>query len=362
MSKHHTSYPSYLHLDKILNAQRPPAPTDDDPSANRDILHHEEHLFIIMHQTMELWFKQVITDLTLARDLLGRPDQENGIVPERDVPRACSLFGRTAQLLKHLTDQFGIIETMEPMQFLTFRDALIPASGFQSAQFREVEILAGLKDEDRIHFEGQPYFTRVDASKQAALQERAQELSVRDALLKWLARTPVAEAFPDFVETFLGAYNTYIDEQIEHQCGNPNLVDAQKEKIETLFRKTKDEARVFLTEGTDLQKQAHCAFLFVATYRTEPLLRWPYALIERALEFEEHFRLFRFRHARMVERVIGLRVGSGGSSGVAYLDATTSRYRIFGDLLTATSYLIDRDRLPDVSNPSILEFRRMPAS
>lgn len=358
MSEHIPSYPSYLQLDRLLNAQRPPAPTTEDPEAERDLLHHEELLFIITHQTMELWFKQAIADMALARDLLGRPGKESGVVPERDVPRACSLFDRTAKVLQHLTNQFGIIETMQPMQFLAFRDALIPASGFQSAQFREVEILAGLKDDDRIHFEGQPYFTRVDEAQQARLQQRAKELSVRDAMLKWLARTPVDEAFPDFAETFLTAYNAYIDEQINYQCNNPNIAEAQKEKIQALFEHTKADARTFLTEGDELEIQAHCAFLFVASYRTEPLLRWPYALIERALEFEEHFRLFRFRHARMVERMIGLRVGSGGSSGVKYLDATTSRYRIFGELLKATSFLVDRSRLPDVPNPDILQFRR----
>ncbi len=358
MNNHIPSYPSYLQLNRLLNSQRPPAPINGDADAERDVLHHEELLFIIMHQTMELWFKQVISDMGLARDLLGRPRKDSGVVPERDVPRACGLFDRTAKILQHLTNQFGIIETMEPMQFLAFRDALIPASGFQSAQFREVEILAGLKDDDRIHFEGQPYFTRVDEAQQDRLRLCAEEQSVRDAMIQWLARTPVEEAFPDFVSTFLAAYNSYIDEQIAFQCNNPNIVAAQKEKIESLFETTKVEAQAFLTEGDDLEKKAHCAFLFVASYRTEPLLRWPYALIERALEFEEHFRLFRFRHARMVERMIGLRVGSGGSSGVKYLDATTSRYRIFGQLLKATSFLIDRSRLPDVPNPDILEFRR----
>jgi tryptophan 2,3-dioxygenase len=136
------------------------------------------------------------------------------------------------------------------------------------------------------------------------------------------------------------------------------LGEEQLTKITGRFESTKKLAREFFCEGDPTARRARAAMVFISTYRHEPLLRWPYALVTQALEFEEHFRLFRFRHARMVERMIGLRVGSGGSSGVAYLDSTASRYRIFGDLLHSVSYLVDSSRLPDEApNADILRFK-----
>ena len=107
--------------------------------------------------------------------------------------------------------------------------------------------------------------------------------------------------------------------------------------------------REFLS-GKDAR--VHAACLFIAAYRDEPLLHWPNRLLDSLLEFEEFLRLWRFRHARMVERMIGLRVGTGGSSGVDYLDATAGgRYRIFTVILRSRSFLIPRRLLPDLADP-----------
>jgi tryptophan 2,3-dioxygenase len=345
------SYHDYLQLDRLLSAQLPPDMASGEVGATRPLLHHDELLFVVMHQTMELWFKMVIADLEAARDLLDR-DQ----VPERDVPQAREHLNRGARLFSHLTQQFGIIETMPATNFLSFRDALIPASGFQSWQFREVEILAGLDNADRVQFEGRPYTAKMDDEVRERLETRESEKSLRGALFDWLGRTPVEEAFPNFVATFQSAYDAYIDEQRAHQRANTNLAPEQAAAIDRRFEAAKKEMRGFFATGNADADRAHAAFVFIATYRDHPLLSWPWALLDTVLEFEEHFRIFRFRHARMVERMIGLRVGSGGSSGVSYLDETASRYRIFGDLLKATSYLIDRDRLPAVPESDILGF------
>lgn len=351
------NYPEYLQLDSILSAQRPPDFASDDPIAVRDLLHHEELLFIVTHQTMELWFKLVLADLSLARDLIGRPNKPDAVVPEEDIPRACTLLGRSTEIFRVAGQAFGIIETMAPTNFLAFRDSLVPASGFESWQFRELEILAGIAESERLNFEGQPYHTRVDAERSAAIRRRLSEMTLRGAVLQWLARTPVEDAFPNFADAFLAGYGRYIDGQRRLQRDNPNLAPEQAAAIDRRLNATKDSARDFFSKGDELTKNAHRAFVFISSYRDEPLLRWPYALIEKCLEFEEHFRLFRFRHARMVERMIGLRVGSGGSTGVEYLDQTTARYRIFGDLLLGTSYLLKLADLPALPNPSILRFR-----
>jgi tryptophan 2,3-dioxygenase len=350
------NYQDYLQLGTLLSCQRPPDFASPDPDATRPLIHHEEQLFIIMHQTMELWFKMVLADLEAARDLIGRPQAGTAVVPEEDIPRACTMLGRTTEILRLLAQQFTIIETMTPLNFLTFRDELTPASGFESWQFRELEILAGLPDAERVEYQGVPYAARVDPKRRAALDRRLTQMTFREALFAWLARTPYDEAFPGFVDEFLAAYGRYIDGQRRLQAVNPNLSAEQSAAIGRRLEEAKNEARQFFTTGDPVVQRAHAAFVFLASYRDEPLLRWPYALLERALEFEEHFRLFRFRHARMVERMIGLRVGSGGSAGVAYLDETARRYRIFGDLLRATSYLIKRSDLADLPNPGLLRF------
>lgn len=356
-ARRYPNYPEYLQLDRILSGQRPPDFSSSQKDATRDLLHHEELLFILTHQTMELWFKMVLADLSLARDLIGRPRAGSAVVPEEDIPRSCTLLGRATEIFKILAQQFTVIETMAPTNFLVFRDQLVPASGFESWQFRELEILAGLSEAERINFEGMPYAARVDSERRAALDRRLGEMTLRQALFAWLARTPIDEAFPGFTDAFLGAYDRYIDGQRKLQAENPNLTAEQKPLIDARLQSAKVDARKFFSTGDETVQKAHRAFVFISSYRDEPLLRWPYSLLERVLEFEEHFRLFRFRHARMVERMIGLRVGSGGSTGVEYLDQTTGRYRIFGDLLRATSYLIRRDTLPDVPNPELLRFR-----
>ncbi|MCA9319130.1 MAG: hypothetical protein KDB53_00275 [Planctomycetes bacterium] len=352
------SYHEYLRLGQILTAQRPPDFESSDPGADRDLLHHEERLFIVMHQTMELWFSMILADIEATRDLVGRPGEDDRMVPEEDIPRACALMDRATKTIEHLTAQFGIIETMAPLHFLAFRDKLIPSSGFQSWQFRELEVLAGLPEQERIEYEGKPYYAHMPEEWRSGLDRRRTEMTLREAVFEWLARTPVEEAFPNFAEAFLAAYGDYIDEQNAHQNRNPNLSELRKKALAERFEQSKADAREFFLGGDLARQRAHQAFVFIATYRHEPLLRWPYAVIEHALEFEEHFRLFRFRHARMVERMIGLRVGSGGSAGVEYLDATASSYRIFGDLLKSVSYLIEARRLPEAPNAEILKFRR----
>ncbi len=358
MSRRSSTYHDYLQLNKLLACQLPPSLETESNEDTRELIHHEELLFITMHQTIELWFVMAKADLGLARDLIGRPNENDQQVPEEDIPKACTLLQRNSELFKLLTSQFTIIETMAPLNFLAFRDQLIPASGFQSWQFREVEILAGLSESERINFEGKPYFSEMPEEHRKKVAARVEEMSLRDAVIGWLARTPVDEAFPNFVETFLKAHDDYIDEQVEHQKKNPHLGAEQLAKIIERFGQSKEKARAFFCEGDETARKARVALVFISTYRDEPLLRWPYALITQALEFEEHFRLFRFRHARMVERMIGLRVGSGGSSGVSYLDATASQYRIFGDLLQSVSYLVDKSRLPaEAPNAEILRFK-----
>ena len=354
-----TSYHVYLRLNELLGCQQPPDFDADDPAVTRDPAEHEELLFIVTHQAMELWFKMTIADLERARDLLGRPGAPGERVPEQDIPRVCTLMQRSVRTFRLLADHFGVLETMSPSSFLAFRDRLVSGSGFQSTQFRELEILAGLPETERVEFDGMPYLAHMHDDTRGRIEKRLGEMTLRGALFDWLARTPVDDAFPGFVDHFLAAYDRYVERQLELQRQNPNLPQEQLEDIRLRFERSREDARRFFLPENDAKNdsvgQAHTAFVFISTYRHEPLLRWPYALLERVLEFEEQFRVFRFRHARMVERMIGLRPGTGGSAGVDYLDRT-SRYRIFGDLLRATSFLMKDSELGAIPKPEILRF------
>lgn len=343
-------YWEYLQLEKLLDCQSPPG---------RELGHHDEHLFIVAHQAFELWFKQVLFEIRHARDVLGRPGRPEAErhVPETEIPEICATLGRVVEILRLLTEQWRVVETMPPGNFLAFRDQLIPASGFQSLQFRLVEIVSGLPVEDRVSIDGRPFTSRFSPELQATLDAAGREMTLRQALLDWLARTPLDVPFPGFAAAFMRAYDAYADDQKALQLGNPFLPPERRDAIEARFEGEKAACRTFLSTGDERRDRAHAAFLFLASYREEPLLRWPSALVEQVITFEEQLRIFRFRHARMVERMIGLRTGTGGSTGVDYLDETARRHRIFGDLLTAQSFLLPRARLPAVPRPELLGFR-----
>jgi tryptophan 2,3-dioxygenase len=335
-------YGSYLNLDRILNAQNPPGPD----GAPRPLHHHDEMLFVVIHQVYELWFKQVLHELMQARDLL-RQDP----VPERDVPRIVKGLGRVHEIFRILVAQISVLETMSPVDFLAFRDQLGSASGFQSAQFRELEILAGLADEVRYEYDGKSFERRFPPETVARFDALRSEPTLRDAFYAWLGRTPIES---DFVETYLEVFERYVAGQRELHSGNPQLSASERDGVLRRLDDYVASCRAFLS-GPECP--VHAACLFLEAYRDEPLLRWPNRLLDSLLEFEELLRRWRFRHARMVERMIGLRVGTGGSSGVDYLDATAGgRYRIFTVILQSRSFLAPRRMLPDLREPGRYAF------
>ncbi|MEM8883646.1 MAG: tryptophan 2,3-dioxygenase family protein [Planctomycetota bacterium] len=336
-SRHDVPYGRYLRLDKILDAQDPPGP-DGQPRA---LGHHDEMLFIVIHQVYELWFKQIKHEMTHIRDLLAVDD-----VPEKDVPRIVKGLHRVCEILEVGVKQISVIETMSALDFLAFRDQLGSASGFQSYQFREVEIMAGLPDDQRYEYAGDSFERRFPPEQVAVFNELRAQPSLREALESWLDRTPIEDGFRD---TYLDAFDAYVATQKEMHASNPELGDEDRARVAQRMDAYRDACATFL-EGEHGRRNAAC--LFIHAYKDEPLLHWPNRLLDGLLEFEEQLRLWRFRHARMVERMIGLRVGTGGSSGVQYLDATAGeRYRIFTPILEARSFLIPRRMLADLQNP-----------
>ncbi len=307
-------YGDYLNLDRILESQNPPGP-DGVP---RPLAHHDEMLFVVIHQIYELWFKQVTHEAVHARNLLAADD-----VPESDIPRVVAAMNRIHEIFRIAVAQFSVLETMTPADFLAFREHLGSASGFQSAQFREFEILAGLDESRRIEYDGASFENHFDEKARARFAERRAEPSLKDALHTWLMRTPVEDGF---AEKYLQAFTGYVDKQRTLHSGNTQLGDKERTAIAARLDSYLKACRNFLEgDGADLRRAA----LFITAYPDAPLLHSPSRVLEAACEFDQWFRIWRFRHARMVERMIGVRVGTGGSSGVGYLDATAKAYRIF---------------------------------
>jgi len=338
-------YWDYLSLPGLLAQQDG---LDGNPSP--DELH-----FIIVHQAFELWFKLVLSQLRLARNHLAAER-----LPEEQVPFVVHHLGRVNVILRHCVDQFAVMETLPPQDFLAFRDKLTPASGFQSFQLREVEILLGLKTEDRVALGGvkpEAHIQSVGAASNfdafARLQATQAEVTLRDALNAWLARTPIqgssvgdpgdAEVVNGFIGDYLAQVKAHGDQTL---AGLVNaLGESERARMEPRIRQAFDETQKFLVVDDPVLRRARAGLLFIESYRELPLLAWPRLLIDTVVELEEQMLLFRNRHARMVERVIGRRIGTGGSSGVEYLDKTTA-YRTFPELWTVRSALLPRTMLP----------------
>ena len=299
-----THYGSYLQLNKILGAQKPLSQS------------HDEILFIIVHQIFELWFKQIVQELEQLLQLF-----EQNPLPERQLPTIVAGLERIQKILLLFPAQFDVLETMTPMDFLEFRNKLNPASGFQSVQFRKVEIMLGLKTTKRAAVDGQAFLGHMSAKEKEELKRVEKNLTFLECLDQWLARMP-------FIK-------------LRH------LVFWQKysQKLETRERQDFDNLLACKSHGRLSQKAALNA-LFIMLYREEPILSWPYKLLASLIHIDEHLTVWRYRHALMAQRMLGGKMGTGGSSGHNYLKITAEKNRIFAELFSLSSYLIPKNALP----------------
>jgi tryptophan 2,3-dioxygenase len=332
-------------------------------------------MFIAVHQVDELWLKLVLRDLTVARDLFAGPR-----VPDDALAGACRTLDRIRIILELATDHFRLMETMTTRDYLEFRDKLFPANGGQSPQFREVEILMGLRESERLPFVKEGSY--LDVLKQpdgsegwplARVKARKQDTpTLKDAVDTWLLRTPINGSGPDddgdreVVDTFVESYLNSQAASLSELAGwsfaaatSPGDIEQLKERYDA----EQAEARAFLraedvSEPERLRfKRIRAAMLFIETYRELPLLAWPREVLDGIVAVEQACVTFRQRHARMAERIIGRRVGTGGSTGVDYLDETALRYRIFPDLWAVRTLLVRRDRVPDPEQAAVYGFQ-----
>jgi aminocarboxymuconate-semialdehyde decarboxylase len=266
------TYSSYLKVPELLELQRPQSVPP----------HHDELLFILVHQTYELWFKELLHDLDAVVANLRRA----GAAPQShdEVYEAARLLRRCTEITRVLVEQFTILETMLPTHFLAFRGLLEPASGFQSEQFREIEFLCGLKDEKMLRYH------RPTPEAYASLKRRLEEPSLRDA--------------------FFGALQAM-----------GKLAPATE-------------------GGTDRERFEARARAVHALYQDERHHRDWIDVCERLTEFDELVVSWRLRHIQLVERIIGIRMGTGGSTGASYLKLTLDK-KFFPELWEARTLLTE---------------------
>jgi tryptophan 2,3-dioxygenase len=270
------------------------------------------------------------------------------------------------------------METMTTRDYLAFRDKLSPASGFQSAQLREIEILLGLPDAQRIPL-GHDYSyieALKDRGQETAASRRVQarladKPSLDDASGDWLYRTPIQGSLPGqprdaehvraFAEAYCATHASVLARGTERaKAVAPTPADA--ERLAQRYAKETASTRAFLF-ADDLPEAARAragriraALVFIESYRDLPLLAWPREVIDAVVAFEQAFVIFRQRHARMVERVIGRRTGTGGSAGVEYLDQTALKYRIFSEIWAVRTLLVQKSELPELENAAFYGF------
>lgn len=310
-------YADYLQLEKILGSQFPESNKEGKQPA------HDEMLFIIIHQAYELWFKQILFEVDSVAGIMNKPSL-NDNSPE--LQTIVHRLQRVVTILKVLVHQIDIMETMTPMDFLDFRDMLRPASGFQSWQFKVLEAKLGLKYEQR---HGQDYYTshlrndHIEIIK--AVEKQAPLLTLLNA---WLERMPF------FEEALWKEYkNVY----------TASLAEAEKDNLgyfETVFENRPAE------DIRQLSPKACRNALFIMAYRGYPMLELPWQLLNTLLEIDIQMGTWRYRHMNMVKRMIGTRIGTGGSSGAGYLKAAMDKHYIFNEIAQLTSFLLERRNLP----------------
>ena len=259
------SYNKYLRVQDLINLQ----------DCLSDPAHHDELLFITVHQAYELWFKQILHELDAAIAFLN---EDRLTVATRAIKRAVDIE-------KLLVNQIHILESMSPISFLAFRDELNPASGFQSMQFREIEFSSGLKDE-RILQE-----FSADSFAYERLKMRASNPSLADAFFAALERR---------------GFNA------------PNAKGTDSNQQQANYGKRTEAILEILTHFEDRYEE--------------------FQLSEALLEHDEYFSLWRSHHIKMVERMVGAKKGTGGSEGIGYLKTTLDK-KFYPELWEARTYL-----------------------
>jgi len=338
-------YDNYLQLDKILNANSPKS------GKNAAKWAHTEHLFITIHQVFELWFKQCIHDLRAVITTF-RGDH----LADEDILFVHNGLKRISTIINNgLEKNFVTLETMSAMEFLEFRSYLGTASGFQSWQFRVFENLIGLKPEWRTRYSRRDYkeFLREEHARVVTASE--EETDLLTVVCDWLARCPYLDQDWNFWDEFQAVVLEIIEEKRAEIENNEYFSNEEKRRqfkdLEEGWSAILSRDEYEKVRGRGVVKMTYEALqgaIFIEQYRNHHALQMPYKILESIMDIETALRGFRIRHANMVHRMIGSKVGTGGSSGYNYLRATEKRHSVFADLFNISSYLLPPERLPEL--------------
>lgn len=338
-------YGEYLELDKILNAQ-------SLKSKEHGTEAHDETLFIITHQAYELWFKQILHELKSIHTLFSEKKMN---------PNAIGLIGhrlnRVIQIQRVLNEQLSIMETMSSLEFMEFRDYLVPASGFQSVQFRLIEIILGLRQKFRLNIDKEFFNSRLKDKDKKILHDAEAEPTLLEHIDTWLSRMPFGKN-DEF--DFWSEYQKSIKKMIQndHDIISSNVTLSEKEKAfelknlerteesyQILFDKAKYD-ELYKTGEFRLSQDAKLAAIFIQLFRHEPIFQGPNQILVQLLDIDELFSTWRYRHAIMAHRMLGTKIGTGGSSGHEYLKRSTENNRVFKDLFDLATFLIPTEYVP----------------
>lgn len=336
------NYADYLKLDDILKPHHLRSEEFGEKA-------HDENLFITVHQAYELWFKHIIIEIDSILDIF-----KNEKIHEKQMSLITSRLKRVNDIFRLIVQQIPILETMTPLDFLDFREYLYPASGFQSLQFRLIENKLGLKREQRIAYNKESYEKSLRPDEQQPALKAERERNLFDSVENWLSRTPFlkTEGF-EFWSLYRKAVEKMFDEDEQIVRQNSLLgkeeIDRNLKQIESsreIFKSLFSEADYNAQKNWRLSYSALHAALFIQLYRDQPVFQSPFRLLTELIDLEENLAEWRYKHALMAQRMLGTKIGTGGSSGSQYLKAATEQHRIFNDLTQLTTFFIPRSRLP----------------
>lgn len=339
------TYNSYLQLNQLLSSQKCMSKV------------HDEHLFIIIHQAYELWFKQIIYEIDSVREIFSQNE-----VDEHKMLEIVKRMQRVTLILKLCVDQFLILETMTPLDFMEFRDYLSPASGFQSYQFRLLENKLGVKGELRVRYNQVNYMKvfgdEPDIYKD--IKDSEEQPSLQNLVNRWLERTPgLEERGFDFWKKYKMAVDTILEEQLQEAKAEQSealriYLTAQQKRRRELFDSIFDVRTHNALMARGERRLTHKGLqgaLMISFYREEPRFNQPHQLLTLLMDVDSLITKWRYNHVMMVQRMIGSQLfGTGGSSGYQYLRSTLSdRYKVFLDLFNLSTFLLPRNSVPPLT-------------
>jgi tryptophan 2,3-dioxygenase len=339
-------YGTYLQLEKVLDAQHPVSFMEGNEPA------HDEMLFIVIHQAYELWFKQILFELDYVMQVFG---QERINDNSEDLNLVRHRLHRVIQILQLLNQQVNILDTMTPLDFLEFRNLLTPSSGFQSKQFRLLEARLGLQIDNRHQ---KDYYKRTNEggftpSDYSNINQVEEQPTLLQLVNRWLERMPF------FREEYWQQYTPVANGSKEHPFWNDyrhiyeaGLTEREKNKIndfDFVFLEKIPEG--YTPEQLDALRSSFSpaalrAALFIMLYRDFPVFQTSYQILDSLIEIDHLMSNWRHKHLVMVRRMIGMRVGTGNTSGAGYLEGALNKHYVYRELSGLSTYLIERKRLP----------------